>query len=75
MLSKYSLAPIAPSLVVSVATSAAMTAQVAPSGPPIVNRSELRNDVIAPPTAPVMNVAERPYGSQTDSGPEKISAA
>jgi hypothetical protein len=32
-----------------------MTAQVAPSEPPIVNRSELRNDVIAPPTAPVMN--------------------
>jgi len=52
--------PFASSRAASVATSAAITAQVEPSGPPIANGSELRNDVTAPPIAPVMNVAVRP---------------
>jgi hypothetical protein len=44
----------------SVATRAAMTAHVGPSGPPMAKGSELRQAMIAPPTAPVMKVAAVP---------------
>ena len=44
----------------SIATRAAMTAHVGPSGPPMAKGSELRQAMIAPPTAPVMKVAAVP---------------
>jgi hypothetical protein len=45
---------------VSAVTSAAVTAEVEPSGPPIANGSELQRDIAAPPMAPVTNVAAMP---------------
>jgi len=53
-------APFAAMWPVSAVTSAAVTADVEPSGPPIANGSELYIDTAAPPTAPVMKVAAMP---------------
>ena len=58
--SSWSCWPWAIICAASVATSAAVTAEVEPSGPPMPNGSELRSAISVPPIAPVMKVAAMP---------------